>query len=455
MRALLPWLVCCVVFPVGATAQVPVDAAASVVGRVPTIADATANAFSYPLPTLSATERRAFSVGNALFRTNWVVAPASTSGLDGLGPLFNARSCSSCHLRDGRSRPPEAGEADRFGLLVRIGMRADDDGPDRPHPAYGEQLQDDAIPGVQPEARIDIEWQVTAGRYGDGSAFELIAPDYRLRELAYGPLGEGVVLGGRVAPQIIGLGLLEAIPAAALHAVADPDDRDGDGVSGRLHRLPGGRGIGRFGWKATQPTVHAQTAAAFVHDMGITSPEHPREPLTAGQRAAITAPSGGEPEIDAHKLARVVSYARTIAVPVQRDADVAAVQRGRQHFAAFGCVACHVPAWTLGAVDFLPGLAGQVIEPYTDLLLHDLGAGLADGKHDGAATPGEWRTPPLWGIGLVPTVNGHERYLHDGRARGLAEAILWHGGEALAARERFRLAPAAVRDELLAFLRSL
>lgn len=267
------------------------------------------------------------------------------------------------------------------------------------------------------------------------------------------------MLGGRTAPQLIGLGLLEAIPAAALLAHADPDDRDGDGVSGRAHVLVGGDGdepsIGRFGWKATQPTVHAQTAAAFVHDMGITSADHPAEPLTGPQRAAIRCANGGEPEIDAHKLARVVFYSRTIAVPAQRDADAPDVVAGRAHFAAFGCATCHVPSWTTGATDLPAGFADQRIHPYTDLLLHDLGPGLADGKRDGDAEPAEWRTPPLWGIGLIPAVNGHERYLHDGRARGLAEAVLWHGGEALAARERFRMAPPRQREELLAFLRSL
>lgn len=436
---------------VGLVAQSP--AMPGRLGGGGTIVDASAQAFGFPSPLLAANERRAFAVGNALFRANWVTAPASAAGLDGLGPLFNARSCSSCHLRDGRSRPPEPGEDDRHGLLIRIGVRSSN-GPDLPHPAYDAQIQDAAIPGARAEARVDLQWRTTRGAYGDGESYELQSPHYELQDLAYGPLGGDVVLGGRVAPQLIGLGLLEAIPEAALLAHEDPEDRDGDGISGRAHRLTPAS-IGRFGWKATQATVHDQTAAAFVHDMGITSSAHPVEPLTDTERAAIAFANGGEPEIEDHKLARVVFYTRTLAVPAQRDADTPAVAAGRGHFDAFGCAVCHVPTFTTAPVEFHPAFGGQKIHPFTDLLLHDLGPELADGKRDGDALPVEWRTAPLWGIGLFRVVNGHERYLHDGRARGLAEAILWHGGEAMAARERFRNAPRSRRDELLAFLRSL
>jgi CxxC motif-containing protein (DUF1111 family) len=419
-----------------------------------TIQDATRNAFSYPSPLLSARDRRAFSVGNAIFRSNWVTAPSSAAGLDGLGPLFNARSCSSCHLRDGRSRPPEPNEHDRHGLLVRIGVRTPG-GSDRPHPAYGDQIQDEATPGLQPEARVGLAWLASKGAYGDGEPFELIAPRYELFDLMHGPLGDDVVLGGRVAPQMIGLGLLESIAEESLLATADPEDRNGDGISGRVHRVGAGRVIGRFGWKATQPTVAAQIAAAFVHDMGITSSAHPREPLSSAQRDSILFTSGGEPEITDHKLGRVAFYSRTIAVPARRNVGAPSVLAGEQRFLEYGCASCHVPTWTTAAVAFHPAFAERTFHPYTDLLLHDLGLQLADGKRDGDSHPSEWRTAPLWGIGLIGVVNQHERLLHDGRARGLAEAILWHGGEAKAARERFRTASATQRSELLAFLRSL
>lgn len=419
-----------------------------------TVRDATSNAFSFPSPLLHASDRRAFSVGNAIFRSNWVTAPSATAGLDGLGPLFNARSCSSCHLRDGRSRPPKAGERNRHGLLIRIGIRTAGRA-DAPHALYGDQIQDQAIPGMQAEARVEIRWLPTTGTYEDGEPFELIAPRYDLVDLAHGTLGDEVVLGGRVAPQMIGLGLLESIGTDGLRKIADPDDRDGDGISGRIHWVGESKAVGRFGWKATQPTVAAQVAAAFVHDMGITSSAHPAEPLSPTQRDSLTYASGGDPEISDHKLARVAFYSRTIAVPSPRDRETAAVVAGQQHFLAYGCAACHVPSWTTANTAFHPRFANRIIHPYTDLLLHDLGAGLADEKQDGNALPQEWRTPPLWGIGLIPIVNQHNRYLHDGRARGLAEAILWHGGEAHAAREQFRHAPSSDRAELLQFLRSL
>lgn len=428
-----------------ASAQAPLGP----LGGAGTVADASARAFGFPSPLLAAADRRAFAVGNALFRANWIAAPASARGLDGLGPLFHARSCSSCHLHDGRSRPPESGDADRSGLLLRIGVRRAG-AADAPHPVYGAQLQDAAVPGVAPEARVRIHWRPTTGVYGDGEPFELVSPRYELTDLGYGPIGPDVVLGGRTGPQLVGLGLLEAVPADVLESLADPADDDGDGVSGRVHRLPGGA-IGRFGWKATQPSVRAQTAGAFLEDMGITSPDHVHEPFPPGIRSP-GADAG--PEIDEHKLARVSFYAASLAVPAQRDADATAVVAGRGRFHEFGCAVCHVETLrTAGHAD--ARFAGQTIHAFTDLLLHDLGPGLADEKHDGDAAPGEWRTAPLWGLGLVETVNGHTRFLHDGRARGFAEAILWHGGEAEAARERFRLAPRSEREALLAFLRSL
>lgn len=420
-----------------------------------TVADVTSNAFSHPLPTLGAGDRRAFSVGNALFRANWVTAPASAKGLDGLGPLFNARSCSACHALDGRSRPPRSGEDDRHGLLVRIGVPTAG-APDAPHPRYGGQVQDAAIPGVQPEARIEIVWESVRGTYGDGEPFELTRPRLSLADAAYGPVGEAV-LGGRTAPHMVGLGLLAAIPDAALRGGEDAADRDGDGVSGRVHALPDGR-IGRFGWKATQATIREQVAGAFVHDMGITSSLHPDEPMTDAQpapRAVASSTSDGEPEIDDAKLDRIVFYSSTLAPPAPRHGDGATVAAGRELFTRFGCVVCHVPEWTTSEPAWHPAAAGRRIRPYTDLLLHDLGPDLADGKRDGDALPGEWRTAPLWGLGLLPIVSGHERLLHDGRARGPAEAILWHGGEAHAARERFRMASTAERAALVTFVRSL
>jgi CxxC motif-containing protein (DUF1111 family) len=429
-------------------------------GDAATVHDAGSNAFGFPAPALTVEERRAFAVGNAFFKDNWVTAPASTAGRDGLGPLFNARSCSGCHLRDGRARPPEAGEDGPPGLVLRLGVPGEPGGAaDRPHPVYGEQLQDRAIDGFEPEGRVGIETRIVRGAYADGETYELVAPRYAVLDPAYGALGDDVVIGPRIATQLVGLGLLEAIPTAAILARADPDDADGDGVSGRAHLVPslvsGERELGRFGWKATQPSVLEQTASAFAFDIGITSAWHLEELPTASQAEGRDVISGGDPEIDAHKLERVAFYTRVLAVPAQRTPDDPRVRAGEALFARLGCVTCHVPAWTTGADAVLPAFAGQTIRPYTDLLLHDLGPGLADGKRDGDAGGAEWRTPPLWGIGLFRAVSGHTRYLHDGRARDLAEAILWHGGEAERSREAFRGLEREEREALLAFLGSL
>lgn len=414
-------------------------------------------AFGYPVPALDAIQRRAFAVGNAFFKDNWVAAPGTTTGRDGLGPLFNARSCSSCHLRDGRGRPPHPGEQDLPGLILRIGVPGE--GGDVPHPEYGEQLGDHAVHGVAPEARLVIEEHAIQGSYGDGRTFELIRPGYRLEDPAHGPLGEDLRLGARVASQLIGLGLLEAVPEEDLVAHADPEDLDEDGISGRIHlvldRRTGERRAGRFGWKATQPSVEQQVAAAFVNDIGITSSLFPDEALGARQADEIEFSSGGDPELSDRQLERVTFYSQVLAVPAQRDPQAPRVQRGRELFDELACATCHRPTLRTGGSAVIEAFTFQTVHPFTDLLLHDMGPGLADGKTDGDATPAEWRTPPLWGIGLFEAVNGHTRYLHDGRARDLAEAILWHGGEAEASREAFRLLPAEDRGALLAFLGSL
>ncbi|HEX9648783.1 MAG TPA: di-heme oxidoredictase family protein, partial [Alphaproteobacteria bacterium] len=276
--------------------------------------------------------------------------------------------------------------------------------------------------------------------------------------LAFGPLGDDAMLSPRVAPATIGLGLLEAVPEATILALADPADADGDGVSGRPNRVAGevggGIALGRFGWKANQPSLRRQNAAAALGDIGLTSTLFPDENCAAPQDACRAAKSGGAPELSDAFLDKLTLYTRLLAVPRQRGADAEPVRHGEQLFRAAGCAACHMPTLVTGAHP-LAELAGQVIHPFTDLLLHDMGEGLADGRPDFAATGREWRTAPLWGLGLVETVNGHTYFLHDGRARNLAEAILWHGGEAEAARERFRALPRGDREALLAFLRSL
>ncbi len=421
-------------------------------GGPATVADRSPNAFGFPLPTLDAAQRRAFSVGNSFFRQNWVAAPASASARDGLGPLFNAASCSTCHMKDGRGAPPTAFE-DAEGLLIRLGVRTAD-GRDVPHPIYGGQLQDRGVRGLAGEAQVVLEEELVSGEFADGTPFTLARPIYRFEAWADGHPGGDLTIGPRVGQQLIGVGLLEAIPTTSLMRLADPHDEDGDGISGRAHVLADGR-VGRFGWKAEQPTIRDQVAAAFAGDLGITSPRFPHDDVTDAQRERIGPEPGEQPEIDDRKLDRIAFYCATLAVPAQRDPGNDAVRRGELLFDRMGCAACHVPTQRTGPEALVDALADVTFRPYTDLLLHDMGEELADGTRPGDAGPTEWRTPPLWGIGLFETVNGHTRYLHDGRARNLAEAVLWHGGEAQAAREAFRGAPPADRTDLLAFLQSL
>jgi CxxC motif-containing protein (DUF1111 family) len=418
-----------------------------------TVFDTTRNAFSLPMPSLAAEHRASFFVGNSFFNQNWVAAPASVDSRDGLGPLFNARSCSGCHFKDGRGRPPEPGEP-LASMLLRVGLpgRAADGAP-LPDPTYGDQIQGAAVPGVPAEADVKVHYVEVPGTFADGTPYSLRRPTYALASLGYGPTAPDLVISPRVAPAMVGLGLLEAVPRAVLEALADPEDGNGDGISGRPNLI--GNELGRFGWKAEQPSVRSQTAGAFLGDMGITTALHPGENHTAAQGACASQPSGGQPEIDAQILDAVVLYARTLAVPARRQPGDAAVQRGEASFERAGCASCHVPTLHSAGLPGLPELAGQEIHPYSDLLLHDMGPALSDGRPSFRAEGTEWRTPPLWGIGLVKRVNEHELFLHDGRARGFAEAILWHGGEAQRSRDAFLRMSKQERAELVAFLGSL
>jgi CxxC motif-containing protein (DUF1111 family) len=424
-----------------------------------TVFDTTHDAFSFPSPNLSAEHRTSFFVGNSFFNQNWVIAPASVDTRDGLGPLFNARSCSGCHFKDGRSRPPEAGEPFSTAILrVSVPGRGEHGEP-VPDPIYGDQIQGSAVPGVPREADVITDYEAATGHFADGEAYELRRPRYRLEHLGFGPTAPNLLMSPRVAPAMIGVGLLEAVPERDVRAHADPGDSDRDGVSGRVNVVwdvaMNRTAVGRFGWKAEQPTVRQQTAGAFRGDMGITtslfsSENHSnKEPPCDGQ------PSGGSPEASDQILDSVARYARTLGVPARRNPLNPLVRRGEAAFERARCGSCHTPSLTTGPVPDIPELANQPIHAYTDLLLHDMGQGLADGRPTFEADGGEWRTPPLWGIGLVPTVNGHTFLIHDGRARNIAEAILWHGGEAHAAQAAFVAMNRSDREALIAFLSSL
>jgi len=426
-------------------------------GGATTTFDTTVDAFARSAANLPSDDRAAFAVGNAFFNDNWVVASASPEGRDGLGPLHNAVSCSGCHLHDGRAAPPDEG-TESPGLLFRLSVSGEDEhGGPLPDPVYGGQLADIGIPGVEAEGEVQITHTEISGRFGDGTPYTLALPHYTVVG-NFGDLASDVQISPRIAPAMVGMGLLEAIPEDVIRAAEDPDDEDGDGISGRANSVwddaTSSFALGRFGWKANQPTVAQQVAHAFQGDLGITSSSVPDQPCTLAEVACVAAPSGGEPELDDAKLVRVVFYSRTLGVPARRDVDDPEAMAGATTFASLGCSACHTTTFTTGDSD-IAALEGQEIHPYTDLLLHDMGPLLADGRPDGEASGSEWRTAPLWGLGLVSTVNGHTRFLHDGRARSIEEAILWHGGEASDAQIAYLELDADDRADLLSFLESL
>ena len=419
-----------------------------------------------------------FKIGNAIFRKLWVAAPSSTDTSDGLGPLYNARGCQNCHLKDGRGHPPAANfpDGDAVSSLVRLSIPPQTDDQRRllaegriksvDEPVYGGQLQDVAVTGLDAEGHVHIDYSEASVTLADGTAVMLRQPKVSVTEPVFGPLRAGTMMSLRVAPQMIGLGLLEAIPEAAIRAKADPNDANKDGISGRVNEVWSSVEdklmLGRFGWKAGAPTVQAQSADAFAGDMGISSPLVPRPTgdCTAAQVQCMSAPNGASERQDGQEIGTelfnlVTFYAQNLAVPARRDPGGEQVLAGKALFETSGCSGCHTPSHTTGISNGQPHLSNQKIWPYTDLLLHDMGAGLADNRPEGKADGYEWRTAPLWGIGLTEKVSGHTFFLHDGRARNLEEAILWHGGEAKAARDAYAGLTKADRDDLLAFVKSL
>ena len=424
------------------------------------------NAFSHALSNLSFEEEQRARVGNGVFKKLWVTAPASTAASDGLGPLYNARACQRCHLKDGRGHPPAPGER-AVSMFLRVSVPGDPGrGPVVPEPTYGGQIQNFAIPGHTAEGQMTIAYEEIEVALNGGEVVSLRKPTYGLEELGYGPLAPAAMLSPRVANPMIGLGLLEAVHEGDILASADPDDADGDGISGRPNRViddaTGEWVLGRFGWKAGNPTVRQQSAHAFAGDIGISSAvaPHPHGDCTPAQTACLAAPTGIQDHQGPHEASEelfdlVVFYAETLAPPVRRDYDAPEVLAGKQLFHDLGCASCHTPKFvTRRTVEGDP-MSFQLIWPYTDLLLHDMGEGLADNRPEWGADGREWRTAPLWGIGLTQEVNGHTFFLHDGRARSLLEAILWHGGEAQAARDGVVALEPPERAALIAFLESL
>jgi CxxC motif-containing protein (DUF1111 family) len=438
------------------------DVAVELLGGPATVRNASGKAFTFPAPPLNDAQRDTFSLGDHFFNRNWVSAPASTSGFDGLGPTFNATSCSACHNLDGRAAPPKTPQDVFLGLLLRISVPGQDPhGGPNPVPGYGDQIQHRSILGVPPEATPSVRYEEVEGQYPDGERWSLRRPVYSLQSPQFGALPQETMVSPRIATAMIGLGLLESVSEETLKGLEDADDRNDDGISGRVNWVWNAEtqavSAGRFGWKANQPTLRQQAAAASLGDMGISTPMLLEQNCPAAQLACGDAPNGDdvgakEPEMDVMKFDAIVDYSKGLAVPARRAWTDATVKKGEALFSKIGCAGCHLPLLQGGQLERFAELSNIAFRPFTDLLLHDLGLGLADGRPDFGASGSEWRTAPLWGHGLQRQVNGHQFLLHDGRARGFEEAILWHGGEAEAAKIRFS---ALTRDERQALIRFL
>lgn len=410
-------------------------------------------AFSAIFPVLSGQMEMVHEIGDVQFEQAFVTAPAPIN--PGLGPIYNNVSCTACHVGDGRGTVPSNPE-DVSSLLFRTSLPGENKhGGPIPVPGFGLQLQNQGVLETQREVLINISYQQKTDYFADGTAYTLRVPTYSVTE-SYTNFPSNAMLSPRVAPPVFGLGLLEAIAKEDILASADPNDTNKDGVSGKANYVWNIKKqkmtLGRFGWKANVPTILQQVAAAYHGDMGITSSLFPKES------------SYSQPQYDALKddhelsdslLHSVAFYIRTLAVPARRNVTATEVQYGKEIFTAVGCAKCHTPTMRTAVDVSFPAISNQVIHPYTDLLLHDMGEGLADHRPDFKANGREWRTPPLWGIGLTQTVNGHHTFLHDGRARSLMEAILWHGGEAAASRNKVKALSKSDRKALIAFMKSL
>jgi CxxC motif-containing protein (DUF1111 family) len=445
----------------------PVDDAQLSAGRF-TLARFDEHAFSEPAPFLTYKERQRFLRGRVHFNQRWVQFP-SLGGDWGLGPTFITNRCSACHVGGGRGAPPEAADEKPIALLARLSVPGvGPHGEPKPHPVYGDQIQnfglmgqdrDDTFLGdrVPPEIDWYVDWITHTETLADGTVVELRRPQVRFAKFWFGPLGDDTMISLRLAQPNFGLGLLEAIPDSALEQVAAM--QAAHGMQGRRNvvrdDIAGGTALGRFGWKANVPTIRQQLAAAFAGDLGVTSALYPEMNCPGPQTDCMGQPPGNQPELIDDDWNNLTFWTQALAVPARRNTTDPRFRQGERLFAQAKCAVCHVPELKTGPYPALPAAEGQIVRAYTDLMLHDMGPALSDGRPDFLAGPQDWRTPPLWGLGLSQTVSKTTAMLHDGRARNVTEAILWHGGEAAPARDAFRQLRKADRDTLLFFLESI
>ncbi|MEE2749567.1 MAG: di-heme oxidoredictase family protein [Pseudomonadota bacterium] len=429
--------------------------------------------FDMPVTSLSAQQKSDFYAGRALAHQPWVTAPASTSARDGLGPLFNARSCLGCHIEGGRGTLPTDDSEPVFTAFVRLSIPGESiESGSVPEPTYGHQVQTQATglksqlglptgPGdLRAEADLRVIWEETPFKYPDNTVVTLGRPRIDLRDIAYGPMHPETLFSLRQAPAMFGVGLIEAIRQSDIDRLADPEDLNQDGISGRVNQVwsvsDGAVSYGRFGWKANRPDIETTVAAAFADDIGISNTLFPVQPCTEAQPLCLKQPTGNNQdgvELPDDLLTLTVEFLRHTGVPAARLSKDH--EAGEQLFHSIGCQQCHQPSFVTSDDASAVHLAGQKIWPYSDLLLHDMGNGLADNRPDYAASGHEWRTAPLWGIGLQKNTGKTLSLLHDGRARSVEEAIIWHGGEALRSRNAFVELDKQDRQQLINFVEAL
>ncbi len=435
-----------------------------------TLADhAAAQVFSRPLAGLAPADRAAFEAGRKLFHSG---AAHQLGGA--VGPHFSATSCAGCHVADGRGSAydlrdePRAGSSARF-IDAALALVFKLEGTGAPHGGpYGAQITRRAVAGTAPRGRPQLGYTALPGRFIDGTAYVLRQPVYRVSQPGYGPLAAANVLSPRLAQQMVGLGLLDAIAEDDIVQGARNQALAGAAIRGEVSRIwdpvEEKFAVGRFGWKAGTASLHHQTGLALQQDMGVTTTR-----FSGANCAPATPCRTDRPEMGDAAFLHLLDYQFGLALPrkvTRSPVQTGEIERGKALFEQAQCGSCHRRTWTTGK-GWFPGMSRRTIYPYTDLLLHDMGDGLADRRVDGAlpsvqvdgidvaGAARRWRTPPLWGLGLIRQVNGHQQLLHDGRARGVLEAILWHGGEAQGARQQVLAMDRAQRQALVAFVNSL
>ena len=427
------------------------------------------NSFSLSSRNLEEHMRINFLVGNALFERMWEDSSISKNiAKDGLGPFFSARSCESCHINDGRGHIPITNKEDKISVVIQISQniaQSNDYIKNIEDDIYGGQISEFAVKDVLKEADIIIDYKYSLAMYEDGRVVELRRPIIKIDNLNYGQFNESTTFSARIAQPMIGLGLIEHISDQSLLMNEDIDDTNNDGVSGKANKVWDIQreklAIGRFGWKSAQPSVYQQTADAFYNDMGLSNKlyDNPFN-CTSKQEECTEAISGNSEEYDDLEVSNdqldlVTFYSSQLGVPVRRNITAENVKKGKEIFFALNCNSCHVESFTTGDSGSHANLNNQIIYPYSDFLLHDMGESLSDGVSEFLAQESEWRTPPLWGIGLTNIVSEEYGYLHDGRARTIEEAILWHGGEANEIIQNYKKLKKNEVNQLLSFINSL